>query len=185
MGKLKQLLPYRGRTFVEHVIGEATEAGFGPVIVVVGAEVEAMRGLLAARPVEIVQNDAWRLGMGSSITAGMRRLEEMRTDAAAVAILLADQPLVTVDHLVEMRRLVHTGTAAAVAAQYNGTLGVPAIFKRSVFAALHALTPESGARHLLRESGIEVAALPVPEAAVDIDTPEDFARLVANSRAIS
>ena len=43
MGKLKQLLFSRGRTFVQHPTAQALEAGFDPVIVVVGPEAEAVR----------------------------------------------------------------------------------------------------------------------------------------------
>ncbi|HEY1950066.1 MAG TPA: hypothetical protein VGG97_23855, partial [Bryobacteraceae bacterium] len=68
-------------------------------------------------------------------------------------------------------------SALAVAAQYSGGLGVPAFFKRELFAALAGLPPEAGARRLLRQSGLHVSAYPLPEAAIDIDTPGDFAQL--------
>ncbi len=185
MGKLKQLLPYAGHTLVEHAVEQAIEAGFSPVIVVVGAEAGAVRASIAARRVEIVHNGAWHLGMGSSVTAGIRHLQQMGSDSAAVAILLADQPLVSANHLAEMRGLLHTSHAPAVAAQYNGTLGVPALFKRDLFTVLLSLPPAAGARHLLRDSGIQVAPFPLPEAAMDIDTPQDFAALEASSTATS
>jgi CTP:molybdopterin cytidylyltransferase MocA len=72
---------------------------------------------------------------------------------------------------------LETGSTPAVAAQYNGGLGVPAFFKRELFAALATLPPEAGARRLLRDSGLQVSAYPLPEAAIDIDTPEDYRRL--------
>jgi molybdenum cofactor cytidylyltransferase len=94
-----------------------------------------------------------------------------------VAILLTDQPLVTAEHLRAMRNLLHTSAGGIVAAEYNGTIGVPALFRRTLFPILAALPPESGARHLLRESGVEVTRFPLPEAGTDVDTPEDFAGL--------
>ena len=177
MGRLKQLLPYRGRTFIEHSIRQAREAGFQPVIVVVGAEAEAVIAALAGEPVEIARNEAWESGMGSSIAAGMRRFEG--SDAEAVAILLADQPLVTSAHLRAMANLLESPDVRTVAAEYNGTLGVPALFRREMFPLLALLPPEAGARHLLRGSRAHISAYPLPEAAMDVDTPDDFAALNA------
>ena len=174
MGKLKQLLPYCGKTLVEHAVEQALAAGFDPVIVVVGADADSVRAALAARPVLLVENSLWQLGMGSSIAAGVGALPE----AQAVAILLADQPLVEARHLREMQALLDSADAPVVAAQYNGTLGVPALFKRELFEALRSLDPATGARALLRERAVP---FPLAEAAMDIDTPEDFAALTAAS----
>lgn len=177
MGKLKQLLPLGGRTLVEHSIQQAIEAGFAPVIVVVGAEAEVVRASIASERVEIVHNENWQLGMGSSLAAGVRRLNEIAPDAAAAAILLSDQPLVRAQHLKAMRKLLAKEGNPIVAAAYQNTLGVPALFRRDLFAMLATLQPEAGARRILRESGVGVTAFPLPEAAVDLDTPEDWAAL--------
>lgn len=177
MGKLKQLLPYRGRTLVEHSIQQAIEAGFHPIIVVVGAEADAVRRVIATQPVDIVQNQQWQTGMGSSVAAAITQLQESGADSAAVAILLGDQPLITAEHLAEMRTLLHTRQNPVVAAQYGGTLGVPALFKRELFFMLASLPAEAGARHFLRDSALSVTEFPLPEAAVDIDTPADFSAL--------
>jgi molybdenum cofactor cytidylyltransferase len=176
MGRLKQLLPYRGKTLVEHAVEQALAAGFDPVIVVVGAEAASVRAALAARPVRLVENSLWHLGMGSSIAAGVRFL----LSAQSLAVMLADQPFVEARHLRAMQTLLDASTAPAVAAQYNGTLGVPALFKRELFGALQSLDPATGARALL---GTHAVPFPLPEAAVDIDTPEDFAALAATSAA--
>ncbi|MDQ2844440.1 MAG: nucleotidyltransferase family protein [Acidobacteriota bacterium] len=177
MGTLKQLLPFRGRTLIEHAVGQAIEAGLEPLIVVVGAEGAAIRYKLASKPVAIVENKLWQSGMGSSIAAGVRHLQELEAGSAAVAILLADQPLVGAGHLSEMRSLFARSEGATVAARYNDTLGVPAFFKREMFSALACLQPAEGARTLLRGQGHKVIPFDLPEAAVDIDTPEDFAAL--------
>ncbi len=177
MGKLKQLLPFRGRTLIEHAVAQAIEAAFDPVIVVVGAESQAVRNTLAPRPVAIVENAHWQAGMGSSVSAGVRYLQAMGSDSAAVAIMLADQPLVTANHLRGMAELFARSGRAIVAANYNDALGVPALFKRSLFPVLAALEPGAGARALLRDGKQTAEAFDLPEAAVDVDTPADFAAL--------
>ena len=170
MGRLKQLLPYGGSTLVEHAAEQALAAGFDPVVIVVGAEAASVRAALAARPVQVVENSSWHLGMGSSIQAGLGVLLE----AEAVCILLADQPYIEARHLREMQTLLEGSTALAVAAEYDGTLGVPAFFLRELFRELQSLEPATGARALLRRYAV---AYPLPEAGIDIDTPEDFAKL--------
>lgn len=175
MGRLKQLLPYRGRTLVAHAVEQAIEAEFLPVTVVTGAASEEVQAAVRTLSVKIVFNDAWQSGMGASIVAGMRHLQSR--SPSAVAILLADQPLVAAYHLKEMSRLLQNGSAKIVAAEYNGTLGVPALFRREMFQQLLSLPPEAGARLLLRHESLHITAYPLPEAALDIDTPEDFAAL--------
>ena len=71
--------------------------------------------------------------------------------------------------------LVAVGQAAIVAARYDGRLGVPALFRREIFPLLASLPAASGARQLLRHSGLRVEPFPLPEAAIDIDTPADLA----------
>jgi CTP:molybdopterin cytidylyltransferase MocA len=181
MGKPKQLLPYRGRTLIEHAIEQACEAEFDPILVVVGAHSDEVRAAIAARPVEIVQNDFWQSGMGSSLSVAARRLREIGGDSAAVAVLLADQPRVMAEHLSGMRRLLSTSAAPIIAARYNNTIGVPALFKRELFATLAELAPDVGARQLLRDSGTKVTRYLLPEAAIDVDTPGDYAALQAGA----
>jgi molybdenum cofactor cytidylyltransferase len=174
MGRLKQLLLYDGKTLVEHAVEQALGAGFDPVVVVLGAEAAAVRAALATQPVRLVDNSSWHLGMGSSIAAGV----EVLLDASSLGVLLADQPFVTARHLRDMQALLDGGAAPAVAAEYNGTLGVPALFRRELFGSLQSLDPANGARGLLRT---HATPFPLPEAAIDIDTPEDFETLTATS----
>jgi molybdenum cofactor cytidylyltransferase len=179
MGQLKQLLAYRGRTLLRHSIEQAIAAGFRPIVVVVGSNAQMLRRSIAGKAVKIVHNEQWETGMGSSIRAGMRALLERDEVPEAAAILVADQPLVQAKHLAAMRRLLSSADSSIVAAQYSDTIGVPALFKQELFGALLSLPLEAGARKLLRTSDADVTPFPLPEAAVDIDTPEDFERLIS------
>ncbi len=179
MGQSKQLLRFQGKTLIERAIIHVVDARLSPVIVVVGAEAPSVRDAIVALPVEIAHNENWPAGMGSSITTGLERLLQLEPAVAAIAIVLADQPLVTAKHLSDMQRLLADSETNIVAAEYNGTLGVPAFFKRELFPELAALSPDSGARRIIRGRNARVKAIPLPEAAIDIDTPDDFAALTA------
>jgi len=174
MGQLKQLLPFGNGTLLSHAIEVAREAGFSPIIVVLGAQAERVEESIRSLPVEIVHNPDWRLGMGSSVSVGMKHILEAGTEA--VALLVGDQPRVPATRLIAMRTLLESGPALVVAAAYNDTLGVPAIFKRALFTRLAALKPQAGAKSLLFDKDVPVTAYELPEAAIDIDTPEDFAK---------
>ncbi|HUL18062.1 MAG TPA: NTP transferase domain-containing protein, partial [Steroidobacteraceae bacterium] len=96
-----------------------------------------------------------------------------------VMLLLADQPLVSAD---DLRRLAGTWRKQPqyiAAALYSGTTGVPAIFPRSLFQGLLQLRGDSGARALLRRDTDRVVRVPMPAAAIDIDTPEDLLSVAA------
>ncbi len=177
MGTLKQLLPFGHGTLLGHAIDVAGEAGFSPILVVVGADAEAVQSSIASKPVEIVRNPDWKTGMGSSIQAGVHRFQELGLDSAAIAILVGDQPLVTPAHLKEMRKLLNTGRAAVVAAEYGGTLGVPALFRRNLTSRLLSIPAHAGAKSVLTDPILKIAAFPLPEAATDIDTPQELASL--------
>jgi molybdenum cofactor cytidylyltransferase len=180
MGTPKQLLPYRSATLVAHAIDTAAEAGFEPVILVIGAHAQAVRSAVASKRIDIVENPDWQTGMGSSIRAGVARLLRDYPEVAALALLVGDQPLVTAEHLAELRRLLLESDSDAAAAAYGGSLGVPALLRRKLFARLLELKPEEGAKALLQSPDIRVATLPLPEAGTDIDTKEDWQRITGS-----
>ena len=62
-----------------------------------------------------------------------------------------------------------------VAALYDDTIGVPAIFPADLFRELAELTGDRGARVLLSRYPERVIGVPMPSAAQDIDTPGDLA----------
>jgi molybdenum cofactor cytidylyltransferase len=171
MGSTKQLLQFRGRTLVEGAIFEAQQAGFVPVVVVLGARADEVGQAVARTSAETVVNHNWASGMGSSIKAGMAKIPP---DVEGVAILLSDQPFVTAEHLSQMALLFRS---PILAARYAGTVGVPALFRREVFATLQQMPDDAGARDLLRGGDVAVEPFDLPEAATDIDTPADFAAL--------
>jgi molybdenum cofactor cytidylyltransferase len=122
----------------------------------------------------IVENAAWRNGVGTSIRRGLQQLPE---SVDAVVLLACDQPFVDAS-IVGKLIAVWEETGRTIAAScYGNTLGVPALFGRSCFAALLSLPDDSGAKSLIVARPDEVASVPFEDGAVDIDTPEDFERL--------
>jgi molybdenum cofactor cytidylyltransferase len=172
MGRPKQLLPYRGTTLLGHAVATAKDSGCTAIVVVLGANAAEIGETLSGQPVEVVENLLWPEGMGTSIQAGVSALAGRDLDGVILA--LADQPLVTPATL---RGLVdaHRSTGKPiVAAQYAGTAGVPVYFHRSYFPALLALSPNQGCKGVILGNRADALLVDCPEAAMDIDTPDDY-----------
>jgi CTP:molybdopterin cytidylyltransferase MocA len=174
LGRPKQLVDYQGETLIARSVRIAREAGLEPVVVVVGAEREAVRAAARAK-VSFAENDDWREGIASSMRAGLKAVEEIAPDAAGVVMMACDQPRLTAEHLL---RLVDGFAAGAlVCSMYAGVRGVPAVFPRSMFPELMKLSGDVGARKLLGHGGWSVVEVPFDGGEVDIDAPEDLGRL--------
>lgn len=178
MGRPKQLLVWQGESLINHAIHEILQAGVaGKVIVVLGANPDPIRAALIHQQVEVAINPDWEQGMGSSIRSGLSHLQTAGTEWAGVCISLVDQPLVLARHYRALFDQWSGNQKAIVAAQYNGTLGVPAIFAQSFYPALLQLDGQAGARKILARAQGQVQPFALPEAAFDLDTPEDYRKL--------
>ncbi len=174
LGRPKQLLPYLGRTLVEHAARTALASAAAEVVVVVGAEARAVREALRGLRVRIVENGDWASGMGGSIARGVAALG---SGTEAVVVALGDQPRITPSHLRTLAERV-SEDRPIVASSYDGVAGAPCAFGRSEFGRLEALKGDQGARDLIRSGGETVEVVEFAGANVDIDTPEDVRAFV-------
>ncbi len=188
LGQPKQLVELEGEPLLCRTVRLAVEAGCSPVVVVLGACEEACRAALAAMPgsaaveLRIVVNPVWREGMSTTLRAGLSTLANHGADARSlppVLVLVTDQVRLAAEDLRSLLR-THAETGAPVtAARYAGRLGVPAIFAPELLPELGALAGDQGARRLLAKWADRAASVELPEAAVELDTPEDLAALAA------
>ncbi len=182
MGQPKQLLPYRGRTLLRHAAETAVATGCAPIVLVTGALHETLVAEVAGLPIQAIHNAGWETGMASSIRAGLAAIAETRP--AAVLIMLSDQPLVTPELLRKLIARQQQTHATIVAAAYGDTLGVPAVFDQSVLADLRKLQGAQGANRLIASLGAAVGRVPFPAGLLDVDTPEQYAALLARQAAV-
>ena len=142
-------------------------------LIVVGHESSAVAAACKGLPGFVAVNDNYREGMGTSIAAAVTRLPP---GADAALIVLADQPLVTAEHL---RALIGAWSGEEdeiVASGFAGTQGPPALFPRGCYPLLAGLRGDKGARSLMRDPRVTVTIVDFEPAAIDIDTPEDIRR---------
>lgn len=171
MGSPKQSLPFRATTLLRHLTREAIASEANGVTVVTGAWADHARQELSGLPARVVHNEDWEEGMASSLRRGLRSLPP---ETEAFLVMLCDQPLVNRFALNRLIEAYRSSTHTIVASVYSGITGVPALYHRSHLPQLLALTGDQGARQLLRTTTMPVLALPLPEAAVDLDTPEEY-----------
>lgn len=178
MGAAKQLLDMAGKPMLRFSAETALASECVPVIVVLGAHEAEIRPALLGLNVEIVVNDRWEEGMGTSIQAGLLALatwERAHGEIAGTILALSDQPFVTPTFLRGLAEKHHESGRPIVAAAYAGTAGVPAFFARETFPLLMALKPEHGCKAVILGHIADTVLVECPEAARDIDTPDDYA----------
>ncbi|WP_010501973.1 nucleotidyltransferase family protein [Paenibacillus elgii] len=120
------------------------------------------------------------LGQGHSLRCGVQAALAM--EAAAVMILLADQPLVTKEVIHELLHRFQANTGIGfVASRYDGLARPPVIFAQRMFPDLLLLQGDQGARHLIRKerSGICID-FASPDLFIDVDHAEDY-RILSES----
>ena len=178
LGRPKQLLMYQGQTLLRRAAETAVAAAAGaPVVVVTGAQHEALLPELVGLPLLVQHCPDWAAGMGASIRCGLQALEGLAF--TELIVLLCDQPHVTPSLL---EQLVETHAASGrsiVASQYGSTLGVPVLFAAEALPLLRQLPDAAGAGQLLRQHPALVAAVPFPAGAIDVDTEQQYVALLA------
>ena len=179
LGSPKQLLTYKGKNLLRHSVDEALKTGCQSVFVVLGANIELMHGELKDKPVNIVENKNWQEGMASSIRCGLENISKTIHRPDCVIFMVCDQPHVTSSLLLNLLEKRNETGMPIVASSYNDKTGTPALFHKTIFPALMELIGDKGARKLIADNPDKVATVPFPEGITDIDTKEDYKKLVS------
>ena len=181
MGRPKALLPIgsAGETFFDRVTRTLLAAGIEDIVVVVGADADAIRaGARTAAGVRIIDNPDHARGQITSLLAGLRACDTSR--ASAVLVTLIDVPLVspaTVRSLINAHQASHAPVVRPIS---KGRHGHPVIFGRALFDELERADPSQGAKPVVRAHKAEMVEVPIDDegAFTDIDTREDYERFI-------
>jgi len=179
LGQPKQLVKLGGRPALHRVVSNAVAIAGHSVTVVIGAYARDMTHLLGHSPASVIVNREWEEGMASSIRRGLAALPAA---CDAVMVLLGDQVAVTGDDLKRLVSAWKEQDSVIATATYERHVGVPAIFPRVCFSELAELRGDHGARLVLERNSYRLVRVPMPNAAIDLDTPEDLAALTERFR---
>ncbi len=178
-GATKQLAELDGIPLVRRAVEAATTVCRRNTVVVLGHDWENVAAACAPMQGFIVFNDEYEEGLGGSIAHGVRAVRHV---ADAVIVMLADQALVSAEHLQAMCDVWSGADDEIVATAYADTFGVPALFPCESFDDLAALEGDVGARQLLTDRRFQIRKVNFEPAAVDVDTPEDLTRISRSAR---
>ncbi|MCI4668368.1 MAG: nucleotidyltransferase family protein [Bacteroidia bacterium] len=171
MGRPKQLLPFGEVSLLEHVLNIAFKIDFSEIRIVLGAHKDLILPIVEKLDVHVSINDNWASGMGSSISCAVK---DQPKDVEGLVIMLGDQPFIRASHIEALIDTHQQSRKKIVASMYEEKWGVPAFFHESIFEKLSALKEQEGAGKLIKAHKDELALVKNPDAAIDLDTPEDY-----------
>lgn len=175
MGSNKLLLMLDGEPLVRRATRRALAAGLEPVVVVLGREPERAQLALSGLACRFAFNATPQSPMSRSLHSG---LEALPAGIDAAIVTLADMVSVTADMLREIASAAEETSAPLIASRYGGVLAPPMLFRRVLFAELLLSDGEGCGRSVVERHCADALILDWPaEALLDVDTPEEFAKL--------
>jgi CTP:molybdopterin cytidylyltransferase MocA len=181
MGRPKAFLTVdeAGVTFVERVARTLLAGGAADALVVGRADDEVLRGVAdqMGAGVRFVPNPDADTGQLSSIVAGLAVAD--RPGTRGILVTPVDLPLIAPTTVTALLTAFSSSAAPIVRATHGGRHGHPVVFARAVFADLRHADPRVGAKAVLRAHQQDIRNVEVgdPGVLLDVDTPEDYARL--------
>jgi molybdenum cofactor cytidylyltransferase len=176
MKQIKPLLTLGDATITDHVIGTFLGAGVA-VLLVVGYRGGEIKAAIKKRPITIIENHDYEKGMFSSIQAGVRRLAPAHR---GFFVLPVDIPLVRPATVRRLMAAAAGNPASIIYPVYKGDRGHPPLVPASLVPEILGWAGEGGLKAVLKANERLALDIPVPDSNIlfDIDTPEDYARLL-------
>jgi CTP:molybdopterin cytidylyltransferase MocA len=180
MGTPKALLPYEGRTFLEHLLQVTNHPQIGVRRVVLGAGAQGIAESISLRPEEIIVNGGWEKGQLSSLHAALRTLPA-GTDGMLVCLI--DHPLISRDLVRDLIERFYSSRQPIVLPVYKSRRGHPVIFSSALYEELLTTSLETGARAVVWAHREEVSELHTTEEGCVLNLNDPDALAAAREKA--
>ncbi|HXO45633.1 MAG TPA: nucleotidyltransferase family protein [Candidatus Cybelea sp.] len=164
MGSPKALVPYRGKTFVEHLLEVTRHGRIGVTRIVAGAHAREIQERLSPWADQIVVNADWAKGQLSSIQAAIRSLPEGSTEG--MILCPVDHPIISAELVAKLVAEFDLSGKAIVLPAYHGRRGHPVIFRAGLYQELLDASPELGARQVVWAHAPDVCEVSTEEQGV-------------------
>lgn len=179
MGTSKLLLPWNGKTVVEHLIGTLTRPEITAVVIVVRPDDHALRDVVQRTSAIAVVPDHEPPEMRDSIEFGLRAIRQQFTpnDTDGWLLIPADHPLIEPEVLNGLLACWSPGDCEALLPKFGARRGHPTLLRWSLASRIEQLPRDVGVNTLLRSEPNLVTEWPTDQESVlaDLDTPEDYA----------
>jgi molybdenum cofactor cytidylyltransferase len=175
LGRPKQLLPYRERTLLDHVMDTGRQCRFDQLVVALGGAAGEVRAAIDLSGAYVVENRDFGEGCSSSIAAGVAAVDPR---ADVLVLMLGDQPGVRRETVAAL--LAGCGDAPLAACRYDDGRGHPFAFGRAAFGDLRALHGDKAVWKLLDRAGAGVVEVAISGSVPpDVDTWADYEAVLA------
>lgn len=166
---------------VVHTLNQLKPLFHEALYIVTGASADEVKPYVSDLA-HVIENVAWASGMGSSIAKGVSAICDRKSYSGIMIVLVDQVDLVSEDYQQLFDRFDGRNI---VASEYNTVAGVPAIFPQSYFKHLQSLDSEWGARKIIRQNLEQVLTVPMPNAALDIDSKQDWLKFQQMNNTVS
>ena len=172
MGSPKALIPYRGKTFLEHLVEVTRHPRVGVTRIVLGAGADAIRNKLGLDSQWIVVNDDWEKGQLSSIQAAVRSLPAGQTEG--MILCPVDHPLVSAKLVGTLIEQFDASGELVALPTYKSRRGHPVIFRADLYGELLDSSADLGARQVVWAHADGVLEVPTSEEGIilNLNDPE-------------
>lgn len=178
MGQPKMLLPWKGNTVIGHLLEKIALCPVDEIILVYGANQDEILKAAVTYPVRTVFNPEFSNGsMLVSLQAGLRQISHAM---GAFLVILGDQPAISPDTIKSMIGLYGSSPEKLIIPSYKMHRGHPWLIDISLKDEILALQEPQTLRDFLKKHEAEINYLVVndPYVLEDMDTPEDYQRLI-------
>jgi len=173
MGKLKPLLRFKDKTFLDQIISALRASDADRITVVLGAGAEMIKNSVDLSGTNIVINKDYKKGQLSSLAAAIKDTPQ---EMDAILVCLVDNPFITKEVINKIIAKFKETNNPIIVPVFNKQRGHPTLFSRSLFSELVNAPKEQGARYVLYSNAENVLELEISEDTIlmGIDTPEDY-----------
>lgn len=178
MGECKLLLQYESKALVEFVLDAVMDSiavkGIKEAVVVTGNE--KIKSLCDKRNLRVVINEEGNKGQSESIKLGIKALDE----ATGYMFIAGDQPFLTSEIICSLSKEFLKAPDMILVPVYEGRRGSPVIFPKDYREELLGLMGDNGGKVVLKNhiNKVKYFNLAEGKALIDIDTKEDYSRLL-------
>ncbi|MGZ7032734.1 MAG: nucleotidyltransferase family protein, partial [Thermoanaerobaculia bacterium] len=165
-GSAKQLARVDDKLLLQHTLDNLAASRVDDIVVVLGANAEAIRREIQFGRARVVSNPDYADGMSTSIHAGLRAI-----DAEAAMIVLGDEPYVRTDTLNALIDEYRRTRGKVIVPTYNGFRGNPVIVDRSLFNEMMTIRGDIGCRAIFGNHEVTKIAVDDRGVIMDVDTP--------------
>ena len=159
----------------KNVVNTARSVSPLEIVVVTGAYADAVKQSVQQPDIHWVHNPHWSTGMGGSIAMGSSAIN---ANSSGLMILLCDQWRINTEDLDALASTWKSQPDRIVVSEAGGKLMPPAIFPSSCFSRLHKLRGDEGARSLFKTLADQITPVPLANAALDLDTPDQLEQMI-------